>query len=98
MRYNEVHARARSVVERAIGLLKCRWRALDASGGRLLYHPAKVCSIIRACGVLHNMALRNGIPPDLPPPQHCDPEPQPPARREAHQHGSRIREDVMRRL
>ena len=32
-RYNEVHGRARSVVERAIGLLKCRWRALDASGG-----------------------------------------------------------------
>ncbi|KAF1376263.1 hypothetical protein PFLUV_G00209030 [Perca fluviatilis] len=70
MRYNEVHSHARSVVERAIGLLKCRWRALDASGGRLLYHPAKVCAMIRACGVLHNVALRTGIPlpPDLPPP------------------------------
>ncbi|XP_059928879.1 putative nuclease HARBI1 [Gadus macrocephalus] len=64
-RYNEVHGRARSVVERAIGLLKCRWRALDASGGRLLYQPAKVCRIIRACGVLHNLSQRNGIP--LPP-------------------------------
>uniref|UniRef100_A0A8C9Z230 Putative nuclease HARBI1 n=1 Tax=Sander lucioperca TaxID=283035 RepID=A0A8C9Z230_SANLU len=77
MRYNEVHSRARSVVERAI----------ITSGGRLLYHPAKVCAIIRACGVLHNMALRTGIPlpPDLPPPQHCDPDLQPPARQEASQ-------------
>uniref|UniRef100_A0A9J8AW41 Putative nuclease HARBI1 n=1 Tax=Cyprinus carpio carpio TaxID=630221 RepID=A0A9J8AW41_CYPCA len=98
--YNEVHSRARAVVERAIGILKCRWRALDASGGRLLYHPAKVCKIVRACGVLHNIALRNGIPlpPDLPLPQHYDPEPQPPGRQEGYQRGARIREDVMRRL
>lgn len=59
---NEVHARARSVVERAIGLPKCRWHALDGSRGRLLYHPAKVCRIVRACGVLHNMAQRTSIP------------------------------------
>uniref|UniRef100_A0A8C9Z1S6 Putative nuclease HARBI1 n=1 Tax=Sander lucioperca TaxID=283035 RepID=A0A8C9Z1S6_SANLU len=87
MRYNEVHSRARSVVERAI----------ITSGGRLLYHPAKVCAIIRACGVLHNMALRTGIPlpPDLPPPQHCDPDLQPPARQEASQQGARIRGDVI---
>ncbi|KAL1276878.1 hypothetical protein QQF64_023551 [Cirrhinus molitorella] len=75
MRYNEVHARARTVVERANGLLKCRWRALDASGGKLLYHQAKVCKIIRACGVLHNVALRAGIPlpPDLLPPSIMTP-------------------------
>uniref|UniRef100_A0A9J8DJ69 Putative nuclease HARBI1 n=1 Tax=Cyprinus carpio carpio TaxID=630221 RepID=A0A9J8DJ69_CYPCA len=41
VRFNDTHARARSVVERAIGLLKCRWRCLDASGGRLLYQPKK---------------------------------------------------------
>ncbi|KAL1276903.1 hypothetical protein QQF64_023576 [Cirrhinus molitorella] len=100
MRYNEVHARARTVVERAIGLLKCRWRALDASGGKLLYHQAKVCKIIRVCGVLHNVALRAGIPlpPDLAPPQHYDPEPHPPARHEGYEQGARIRENVMRRL
>ncbi|GAA6080030.1 putative nuclease HARBI1, partial [Tachysurus ichikawai] len=95
--YNKVHSRARTVVERAIGILKCRCRALDSSGGRLLYHPAKVCKIVRACGVLHNIALRNGIPlpPDLPLPQHYDPEPQPPGRQEGYQQGARIREDVM---
>ena len=98
-RYNEVHGRARSVVERAIGLLKCRWRALDASGGRLLYQPAKVCRIIRACGVLHNLSQRNGIPlpPDLPPPE-LDPETQPPPRQVGFQQGARVRADVMRRL
>uniref|UniRef100_A0A9J8BH65 Putative nuclease HARBI1 n=1 Tax=Cyprinus carpio carpio TaxID=630221 RepID=A0A9J8BH65_CYPCA len=40
VRFNDTHTRARSVVERAIGL-KCRWRCLDASGGRLLYQPKK---------------------------------------------------------
>ncbi|XP_049898042.1 putative nuclease HARBI1 [Epinephelus moara] len=99
-RFNIAHGRARSVVERAIGLLKNRWRCLDASGGRLLYHPRKVCKIIRACGVLHNLALRDAIPlpPDLPPPQHVDPDPQPPPRHEEHQHGARLREEVMRRV
>ncbi|XP_049455414.1 putative nuclease HARBI1 [Epinephelus fuscoguttatus] len=46
--FNVAHSRACSIVERAIGLLK-NW-CLDASGGRLLYHPTKVCKIIRACG------------------------------------------------
>ncbi|KAK7925045.1 hypothetical protein WMY93_007355 [Mugilogobius chulae] len=53
---------ALAVLERAIGLLKCRWRCLDASGGKLLYKPSMVCRILMACGVLHNVALRNGIP------------------------------------
>ncbi|XP_045076311.1 putative nuclease HARBI1 [Coregonus clupeaformis] len=57
-RYND----ARSVVERAIGQLKCRWRCLDRTGGMLLYRPDKVCRIILACGVLHNVAHRHGIP------------------------------------
>lgn len=59
--FNTAHARARSVVERSIGMLKGRWRCLDASGGRLLYDPEKVCQIILACCVLHNLCLNNGI-------------------------------------
>ncbi|XP_061595551.1 putative nuclease HARBI1 [Cololabis saira] len=100
VRYNITHARGRSVVERAIGLLKCRWRCLDRSGGMLLYHPAKVCKIVRACAVLHNMALKDAIPlpPDLPPPQHQDPDTQPPPRHEEHQQGARLRERVMQRI
>ncbi|KAJ8016317.1 hypothetical protein DPEC_G00005940 [Dallia pectoralis] len=61
-RYNDAHSCTRSVVERAIGQLKCRWRCLDRTGGMLLYHPDKVCRIILACGVLHNVAHRHGIP------------------------------------
>ncbi|KAL6490094.1 hypothetical protein MHYP_G00004390 [Metynnis hypsauchen] len=55
-RYNSLHSRTRSVVERAIGQLKSRWRCLDRTGGMLLYRPEKVCRIVRACGVLHNVA------------------------------------------
>ncbi|KAL2095648.1 hypothetical protein ACEWY4_007796 [Coilia grayii] len=66
-RYNDMHARTRSVVKRAIGQLtgadRCTdWRCLDRSGGMLLYHPEKVCRIVHACGVLHNIALRRGVP------------------------------------
>lgn len=73
-------ARARSTVERVIGLLKVRWRCLNASGGRLLYHPRKVCKIIRTCVVLHNLAVRRGVPlpPGLHPPLNVDPDPRPP--------------------
>ena len=42
-------------------MLKGRWRCLDASGGRLLYDPEKVCQIILACCVLHNICLSHGI-------------------------------------
>ncbi|KAL6470533.1 hypothetical protein MHYP_G00216520 [Metynnis hypsauchen] len=50
-----------SVVERAIGQLKSRWRCLDRTGGMLLYRPEKVCRIVRACGVLHNAAHRTAV-------------------------------------
>lgn len=36
---------------------------LDAAGGKLLYAPEKVCKIILACCVLHNLAMMHGIPP-----------------------------------
>ncbi|CAJ1057881.1 putative nuclease HARBI1 [Xyrichtys novacula] len=61
-RYNHLHSRSRSVVERAIGQLKGRWRCLDRSGGMLLYRPEKVCRIVMACGVLHNVAQLHHIP------------------------------------
>uniref|UniRef100_A0AAR2LUK6 Putative nuclease HARBI1 n=1 Tax=Pygocentrus nattereri TaxID=42514 RepID=A0AAR2LUK6_PYGNA len=99
-RYSDVHTLTRSVVERTIGLLKGRWRCLDASGGRLLYNPEKVCRIVRACAVLHNMAQQNGLPLIMTDQQANDPEPDPhvypPDARNIQ--AVRLREDVMRRL
>ncbi len=57
VRSNALHSHARSVVECFIGFLKGRWLALDVPGGRLLYQPETVCKIIRACAVVHNLAL-----------------------------------------
>ncbi|KAK6319506.1 putative nuclease HARBI1 [Coregonus clupeaformis] len=65
---NQRHARTRST----IGILKGRWMCLDTAGGKLLYEPEKVCRIIMACCVLHNIAMKRGVP--LPPP-HQDVRP-----------------------
>ncbi|KAL6491526.1 hypothetical protein MHYP_G00018710 [Metynnis hypsauchen] len=64
-----------SVVERAIGQLKSRWRCLDRTGGMLLYRPEKVYRIVRACGVLHNVAHRYAVPLLEVVEQPADPEP-----------------------
>ncbi|TWW78197.1 putative nuclease HARBI1 [Takifugu flavidus] len=60
-----MHARSRSTIERTIGILKGRWMCLDTAGGKLLYKPEKVCRIIMACCVLHNITMKRGVP--LPP-------------------------------
>ncbi|KAJ1107251.1 hypothetical protein NDU88_004644 [Pleurodeles waltl] len=61
-RYNEAYGRTRRVIERTIGLLKARFRCLHMTGGSLLYSPKKVCQIIIACSMLHNLALRRQVP------------------------------------
>ncbi|XP_061074476.1 putative nuclease HARBI1 isoform X1 [Conger conger] len=97
--YNMRHSQARAVVERTIGLFKGRWRCLDATGGKLLYKPEKVCHIVMACAVLHNVAqLRNvAIAPDAD--GHADPEPNPyPQAFEPIAAAVRQRVAVMRRL
>lgn len=65
--YNRAHVRSRSTVERAIGLLKGRWLCLSSTGGTLQYQPEKACKIIMACSVLHNLAIRQGVPLQEPP-------------------------------
>ncbi|KAK0132437.1 hypothetical protein N1851_032665 [Merluccius polli] len=50
-------------------------RMSSRSGGVLLYRPEKVCHIVMACGVLHNVAHRHGIPlpeQNIPPPEEPD--------------------------
>lgn len=46
VRYNHVYAHTHAVIERTIGLLKGRWMCLDTTGGKLLYTPEKVCSML----------------------------------------------------
>ncbi|KAL0147117.1 hypothetical protein M9458_057641 [Cirrhinus mrigala] len=77
-RYNDAHSRTRSVEEWVIGQLKCRWRCLDRTRGMLLYHPNEVCRIVLACGVLHNVTHRHGIPlGEVVAPAPDDPDPEP---------------------
>ena len=63
-RYNDAHAKTRNTIERTFGVLKSRLRCLDKSGGTLLYGTSKVCKIITACAVLHNLCRLNGVPFD----------------------------------
>ncbi|KAJ1218500.1 hypothetical protein NDU88_006078 [Pleurodeles waltl] len=61
-RYNEAHGRTRRIIEWTFGLLKARFRCLHLTGGFLYYSPKKVCQIIVACCMLHNLALRRQMP------------------------------------
>lgn len=54
--FNDMHAKARSTVERAIGLLKGRFRCLSKER-RLHYTPPTCTDIINACAALHNICL-----------------------------------------
>ena len=92
--FNSAHTRTRATVERCIGLLKGRWMSIGSAGGTLLYSPEKTCNIILACGVLHNIALANGVPfADL---QPDDPMPRDPWPQAPHARALRRREDLIR--
>ncbi|KAJ1104106.1 hypothetical protein NDU88_001521 [Pleurodeles waltl] len=59
--YNEAHGRTRRSIEQTFGLLKARFRCVHLTGGSL-YYSTKVCQIIVACCMLHNLALRRQVP------------------------------------
>ncbi|KAJ1136911.1 hypothetical protein NDU88_003325 [Pleurodeles waltl] len=61
-RYNEAHGCTRRIIERTFAILKARCRCLHLTGGSLYYSPKKVCQIIMASCMLHNMALRRQVP------------------------------------
>uniref|UniRef100_A0A914WV46 DDE Tnp4 domain-containing protein n=1 Tax=Plectus sambesii TaxID=2011161 RepID=A0A914WV46_9BILA len=56
-RFYKAHAKTRRVVECAFGVLKMRFRCLY-EGLRVRY-PVAACEIIKACMVLHNLALKS---------------------------------------
>ncbi|RXN01038.1 putative nuclease HARBI1 [Acipenser ruthenus] len=62
--YNKAHPATRNVIERTSGLLKVRFRCLHTFGGALQYAPKRVCDIIVACCVLHNIAVQRQIVED----------------------------------
>ena len=65
-----------------------------SAGGTLLYSPENTCNIILACGVLHNIALANGVPfADL---QPDDPMPRDPWPQAPHARALRRRVDLIR--
>lgn len=59
--YNSSHRKARSLVERCVGVLKSRFRCLSRQR-MLMYTPATAGSIITACAVLHNIMITERYP------------------------------------
>ncbi|XP_064631631.1 putative nuclease HARBI1 [Lineus longissimus] len=53
-RFNNAHKKTRNSVERCFGVLKRRFHCLHAE---IRMRPARVCKIITACAVLHNIAI-----------------------------------------
>lgn len=56
--FNKIHAKARSKVERCIGVLKSRFRCLLGER-KLLYSHEKASHIIVSCVILHNFLRKN---------------------------------------
>ena len=60
-RFNKVHSCDRNCVERCVGLLKGRFRCVNDE--RVLYYDyVKVCKIILAVCVLHNLVILGNVP------------------------------------
>ncbi|XP_069109344.1 putative nuclease HARBI1 [Argopecten irradians] len=58
-RYNSAHKTTRCIVERAIGQWKRRFHVLH---GEIRLRPERVCKLITACGILHNIAKLLNMP------------------------------------
>ncbi|XP_067623132.1 putative nuclease HARBI1 [Eurosta solidaginis] len=52
--FNKKHAKGRNIIERTIGVLKCRFRCL-LSDNKMRYDPDKVKTIVNICCALHNI-------------------------------------------
>ena len=64
--YNTAHKKCRCSVERAIGVLKSRFRCLcKQTGGGIQFDVKICCDIIAACTVLHNYCRKRNIAYDI---------------------------------
>ncbi|KAE8278864.1 putative nuclease HARBI1 [Larimichthys crocea] len=57
-RFNRHHAKARSVVERAFGIMKARWRSIFFKA--LEVKPQFAVKVIACCAILHNLCQKDG--------------------------------------
>ena len=60
-KYNIIHSKARSIIERCIGIWKGRWRIL-LSERQCRYRPEKLVQICNVCAALHNICIKFKIP------------------------------------
>uniref|UniRef100_A0A6P7GR91 Putative nuclease HARBI1 n=1 Tax=Diabrotica virgifera virgifera TaxID=50390 RepID=A0A6P7GR91_DIAVI len=60
-RFNQAHASGRNHIERTNGVLKSRFRCIMGER-ELRYEPPKVCILVNACCILHNMCIRSRVP------------------------------------
>lgn len=59
--FNDVHSKARCIVERTIGILKARWKIL-IHDKRSRYIPQKVALFSNVCAALHNICIEFKVP------------------------------------
>ncbi|KAL3060951.1 hypothetical protein OYC64_009209 [Pagothenia borchgrevinki] len=88
-RFNRHHARARSVVERAFGMMKARWRGIFFKALEVDHSFSP--KVIAVCAMLHNICLTAGD--ILEPTEGKDPVPLPPqgpVQRDEHRGGLAI--------
>ena len=60
-RYNRAFLKVRQTMECTFGIWKSSWRSMDKTGGTLCYSPEKLCRIIIATIVLHNLYIDHGL-------------------------------------
>ena len=60
-RYNRAFLKTRKNIECAFGLWKSRWRSMDRTGGSLCYSPGRVCKLVLATMILHNLCIQHGL-------------------------------------
>ncbi|XP_065356153.1 putative nuclease HARBI1 [Calliphora vicina] len=59
--FNDVHSKARCIIERTIGILKGRWKIL-VNDKRSRYSPEKIASFGNVCAALHNVCIHFKVP------------------------------------
>ncbi|XP_053949300.1 putative nuclease HARBI1 [Anastrepha ludens] len=59
-RFNEIHSKARCIIERTNGVLKGRWRILEYNK-RGRYDHIKVARFANVCAALHNICIQYNV-------------------------------------